>query len=71
MDTLLGLAKDGWQLIYFTAKDEVVDALRPAIEAGEVTLLPLEAAPVPRAARTRSEERPSTPADNGQQRLEL
>jgi hypothetical protein len=71
MDTLVGLAEDGWQFIYFTAKDEVVDALRPAIEAGRVALLSLEAPPVPRAARTRSTEPPSAPADNGQQRLEL
>jgi len=71
VDTLLELAADGWQFIYFTAKDEVVDALRPAIEAGQVTLLPLDASPAPRAAQTRPDRRPSVPADNGQQQLEL
>jgi len=71
IDTLVSLAEDGWQFLYFTAKDEVVDALRPSIEAGQVTLLALDAPPVPRAARTRPEGRPAAPADNGQQRLEL
>jgi uncharacterized protein YhaN len=71
VDTLLELAADGWQFLYFTAKDEVVDALGPAIEDGRVTLLPLEDPPVPRAARTRPDRRPTVPADNGQQRLEL
>ena len=49
----------------------IIDALRPAIEAGQVTLLPLDASPAPRAAQTRPDRRPSVPADNGQQQLEL
>jgi uncharacterized protein YhaN len=41
MRTLERLVERGWQILYFTAKDEVVDALREGIEGGRVKRIDL------------------------------
>lgn len=43
MDTLRGLAADGWQIIYFSAKDEVLHALAGDIREGRVQQVFIEA----------------------------
>jgi hypothetical protein len=42
MSVLKTLVARGWQVIYVTAKDEVVAALKPEIDAGAVRLIELE-----------------------------
>jgi DNA repair exonuclease SbcCD ATPase subunit len=42
MRMLRRLVEGGWQVIYFTAKDEVLDALREDIDAGRVHLIEME-----------------------------
>jgi DNA repair protein SbcC/Rad50 len=55
METLMRMLRDlvgrGWQVIYITAKDEVVDALRADIHASRVRLIELEPPLFARAAR--------------------
>ncbi|MFW6188959.1 MAG: ATP-binding protein [Planctomycetota bacterium] len=41
MDLLREIAADGWQVLYFTAKGEVLDALRGDIDAGRVRRIDL------------------------------
>jgi len=41
VDTLRRFADRGWQILYFSAKKEVLDALRPDISAGAVQLIEL------------------------------
>ena len=41
------LVAGGWQVFFFSAKKEIVDALRPDIDAGRVDTLDLQALPVP------------------------
>jgi DNA repair exonuclease SbcCD ATPase subunit len=56
MRMLHRLVERGWQVIYVTAKDEVVDALRADISAGAVQLIELERTLfTPRPARARTE----------------
>lgn len=53
--TLERLVERGWQVLYFTAKDEVVNALREGIEAGRVKRIDLGTSlftPAPREAPT-------------------
>ncbi|HEX5131239.1 MAG TPA: hypothetical protein VFX92_02000, partial [Candidatus Krumholzibacteria bacterium] len=50
MNMLRQLVQRGWQVIYVTAKDEVVDALADDIAAGSVRLVELEAPLFVRAA---------------------
>ncbi|NOX37341.1 MAG: AAA family ATPase [Calditrichaeota bacterium] len=38
MKMLLELSQQGWQILYFSAKDEIREALAPLIDAGEVVL---------------------------------
>ncbi len=38
LETLVDISREGWQVLYFTAKDEVVSALHRHIERGLVTL---------------------------------
>jgi uncharacterized protein YhaN len=52
MKLLRQLVRRGWQVIYVTAKDEVVEALRADIAAREVTLIELERTLFARGART-------------------
>ena len=40
MKTLLSLSREGWQIIYFSAKDEVKDILKGSIKKGEVLIKP-------------------------------
>ncbi|MEW5785413.1 MAG: hypothetical protein AB1767_10130 [Bacillota bacterium] len=42
LQTLLRVAEQGWQVIYFTAKDEVPAALRTAIDGGTVNHIVLQ-----------------------------
>jgi len=42
LEILQTLSEDGWQFIYFTAKDEVVEALRAGIREGKVQLIQLD-----------------------------
>ena len=41
LDILKRISESGWQIIYFTAKDEVRDALQQDIKGGKVDLIPL------------------------------
>ena len=41
METLRRFVRDGWQILYFSAKQEVLDALAPDIRAGDVRLVEL------------------------------
>ncbi len=45
LQALLQIAASGWQILYFSAKDEVRDALAQDIAAGHVHLVPLEELP--------------------------
>ncbi len=38
LETLVDISRDGWQVLYFSAKDEIVSALHRHIESGAVTL---------------------------------
>ncbi len=40
MKTLLSLSREGWQIIYFSAKDEVKNILKGSIKKGEVLIKP-------------------------------
>ncbi|NIM20299.1 MAG: AAA family ATPase [Candidatus Latescibacteria bacterium] len=42
LDTLIRLARAGWQILYFSAKKEVLEALEEPIESGAVHLVRLE-----------------------------
>jgi len=42
MDALRHLVEEGWQILYFTAKDEVTEALREDVRARRVQLLHLD-----------------------------
>jgi hypothetical protein len=57
------LVDDGWQILYFSAKDEVVDALAADIGEGRVKLVRLEAPPRRPTADDR-EERDTRAANN-------
>jgi len=41
LDMLFSLVRRGWQILYFSAKDEIRAALQDAIQAGEVTRIEL------------------------------
>ncbi|MGH1363175.1 MAG: AAA family ATPase [Calditrichia bacterium] len=41
MELLLDLSQQGWQVLYFTAKDEVKNTLQKYIDVGQVTLQPV------------------------------
>jgi len=41
MEMLIGLAQSGWQIFYFSAKDEVKQHLKKNIDRGTVTVLPI------------------------------
>jgi len=41
MEMLLSLAESGWQILYFSAKDEVKQHLKKAVDKGKVMLLPI------------------------------
>jgi uncharacterized protein YhaN len=41
IDTLRRIVRDGWQVLYFSAKQEVLDALSPDIAAGTTRLIEL------------------------------
>jgi len=56
MDMLRGLAADGWQIIYFSAKDEVLHALAGDIREGRVQKVVIEAM---------APDRGDTPPDDG------
>jgi hypothetical protein len=53
MEMLRGLVDDGWQVLYFSAKDEVVDALAADVGKGRVKLVRFE---VPAAVATDDRE---------------
>jgi uncharacterized protein YhaN len=38
---LLDLSRQGWQVLYFSAKDEVKALLEPAIKKKEIALIPV------------------------------
>lgn len=38
MDILVDVSKQGWQIIYFSAKDEILDVLKKYVESKDVTL---------------------------------
>jgi uncharacterized protein YhaN len=46
IDILNRISQSGWQIIYFTAKDEVKDALKHDIENGNVSYIELPSIPV-------------------------
>ncbi len=41
MELLLDLSQQGWQILYFTAKDEVKNTLQKYIDVGQVALQPV------------------------------
>ena len=41
MEALLSFSGQGWQILYFSAKDEVKQVLAPAIKKGAVTPQPV------------------------------
>ena len=41
MKVLLEVARQGWQILFFSAKDEVREALQKSIDEGEVKLQPM------------------------------
>ena len=53
MGMLRGLVDDGWQILYFSAKEEVAQALAGDIRDGRVQLVRLEA-PAPEATSAQS-----------------
>lgn len=42
IDILKRISESGWQIIYFTAKDEVKDVLKKDIQSGKVQYIPIK-----------------------------
>ena len=42
IDILKRISESGWQIIYFTAKDEVKDVLKKDIQSGNVQYIPIK-----------------------------
>jgi len=42
IDILKRISESGWQIIYFTAKDEVKDVLKKDIQNGKVQYIPIK-----------------------------
>ncbi len=71
MAMLRGLVDDGWQILYFSAKREVADALAADIRDGRVELIELEAAPPASPASTGRENGAETGDGSPQGKLAL
>jgi len=67
MDTLRRAVRAGWQILYFSAKQEVLDVLADDIRDGEVTLIELDrnlfSSPVQGEVATSSPTAPSLDLD--------
>jgi uncharacterized protein YhaN len=71
LEILQLLTEDGWQFIYFTAKDEVVDALRSDIRAGRVELIQMDESPAPSKRSPGIPTPQPLPGEPIQQQMEL
>lgn len=71
MGVLRGLADEGWQILYFSAKGEVEDALAGDIRRGRVQLVRLAAPAVERDGETAGEDGRGEPPPAKQRELTL
>ena len=54
MEILVEISRQGWQIIYFSAKDEILDVLKPYVDSEEISLHQ-----VPKSRLLSSEEKQS------------